>query len=230
MMKYLYIATLILLASCVQTNNNSDKNEVVNSDTISKIVENTSVANFQLTDKTVKFLWCADKYDEALKDTFNSIFIDEDFCKTITDPERAALGYVATFIGNECWWDDEANDDRSNLKCKILTAINLGYQCSDKHLGFLRQWFKDDKKSIEELENCPTTPYTSTIQDTFEEITLTVKGNKISVFFKANGVNFREGDSWSWTETDHFQLDGNNIKLIKKDKSKVKHEHFEMGE
>lgn len=229
-MKYLNIATIVLLASCGQTNNNSDKNEVVIYDSVSKTVENTSVTNFQLTDKTVKFLWRADKYDEDLKDTFNSIFIDEDFCKTITDPERASLGYVATFIGNECWWDGEANDDRSNLKCKVLTALNLGYQCSDKHLGFLRQWFKGDKKSLEELQNCPTTPYTSTIQETFDEITLTVKGNNISVFFKANGVNTREGDSWSWTETNHFQLDGNNIKLIKKDKSKVKHEHFEMGE
>lgn len=210
-MKYLYIATIVLITSCGQTNN---------SDSVSKTVENASVTNFQLADKTVKFLWRADKYDEALKDTFNSIFIDEEFCKTITDPERAALGYVATFIGNECWWDGEANDDRSNLKCKILSALNLGHQCSDKHLGFLRQWFKDDKKSLKELENCPTIPYTSTIQDTFDEITLTVKGNKISVFFKANGVNTREGDSWSWAETDHFQLDGNNMKLIKKTNQK----------
>lgn len=229
-MKYLYIVILVLLASCGQTNNNSEKKEVVNSDSVSKTIENTSARNFQLTDKTVKFLWRADKYDEALKDTFNSIFIDEDFCKTITDAERAAIGYVATFIGNECWWDGEANDDRSNLKCKILTALNLGYQCSDKHLGFLRQWFKDDKKSLKELEGCPTTPYTSTIQDTFDEISLTVKKNKISVFFKASGVNTREGKSWSWTETNHFQVDGNNIKLIKKDESKVKHGYFEMSE
>jgi hypothetical protein len=228
-MKYLHIATIVLLASCGQTNNNSDKNEVVNSDPVSKKVVETE-NKIKLNDKTVKFLWRDDKYDEELKDTFNSIFINEDFCKNMTDPERAALGYVATFIGNECWWDGEANDDRSNLKCKILTALNLGYQCSDKHLGFLRKWFKDDKKSLEELGNCPTTPYTATIQDTFDEITLTVKGNIISVFFKANGVNTREGDSWSWTETDHFQFDGNNIKLIKKDESKVKHEHFEMGE
>ena len=232
MTKYLYILIFVLLASCVQTNNNSDKKEVAISDSVSKTVENTSVTNFQLTDKTIKFLWRADKYDEALKDTFNSIFIDEDFCKTITDPERATLGYVATFIGNECWWDVEGKEDRSNLKCKILTALNLGYQCSDKHLGFLRQMFKNDTRVLEELksDNCPTTPYTATIQDTFDEITLTVKGNKISVFFKASGVNTREGDSWSWTETDHFQLDNDNIKLIKKDRSKVKHEHFEMGE
>jgi hypothetical protein len=58
---------------------------------------------------------------------------------------------------------------------------------------------------------------------------LTVKGNRISVFFKANGVNVREGESWSWTETDHFQLYNDNIRLIKKDESKVKHENFDNG-
>ena len=229
-MKYLYIAILLFLASCGQTNNAVDQSKVANSDTVLKDIENTPVNNFQFTDKSVKFLWRADKYDEELKDTFNSIFINEEYCKTITDPERAALGYVATFIGNECWWNGEANDERSNLKCKILTALNLGYQCSDKHLGFLRQWFKDDKKALAELENCPTIPYTSTIQDTFDEITLKVNGNEISIFFKANGVNTREGNSWSWTETDYFQVDNDNIKLIKQDKSKVKQEHFEMGE
>jgi len=178
----------------------------------------------------VKFLWREEVYDDELKATYSSIFINEDFCKTISEPERAALGYVATFIGNECWWDGEAKIDRSNLKCKILTSLNLDYQCSSKHLGFLRDWFKNDVKSLKELEYCPTTPYTSTIQDTFNEIILTVKGNEISVFFKANGVNLREGDSWSWEETDYFELNGNNIKLIKKDESKVKREHFEIGE
>jgi hypothetical protein len=114
MMKYLYITTIVLVTSCGQKNNDFDKKKVIHSDPVS----NTSITKFKLEDKTVKFLWRADKYDAELKDTFNSIFINEDFCKTITDPERAALGYVATFIGNECWWDAEPKDDRSNLKCK----------------------------------------------------------------------------------------------------------------
>lgn len=220
-MRYLYITTIILLASCGQTNKNSDKNEVVNSDSVSKTVENTSVTNLQLTDKIVKFLW---------RDSNALIVINEEFCKTISDPEKAVLGYVATFIGNECWWDGDYTDKRDNLKCEILTALNLGYQCSDKHLGFLRQWFKNDTKAIKELEACPTTPNTSTIQDTFDEITLTTKGNQIKVFFKANGVNMREERSWTWSQTDYFQFDKDNIKLIKQDKSKLKVEHFDASE
>ncbi len=183
-----------------------------------------------LTDTTVKFLWCANKYDEELQDSVNSIFINEDYCKRITDSERAALGFVATFIGNECWWDGEAKDDRSNLKCKILTALNLGYQCSEQHLGFLRKWFRNDKESLEKLEDCSTTPYTSTIQDTFEEIYLTVKENIISVSFIANGINLREQRKWSWSETDYFQFENEQIRLIKIDKSEVKVEHFKFEE
>jgi len=217
--KYLSVLTLIFLSACGQANK---QNEGTVTDTLAKTAEDTLAKQIQLKEKTIKFLWRANKYDEAIKDSVSSISIDETFCKTITNPEKAALGYVATFIGNECCWDGESKEDRSNLKCKILSALNLGYQCSEQHLGFLRQWFKGDKQSLASLENCPTTPYTATIQDTFDEITLTVKGDRISIFFKANGVNMRTGDSWSWTETDHFQIKNDHIKLIEKVKSPVK--------
>jgi hypothetical protein len=228
MVYILKIAFIIILASFELPNSNAEKKLPSKVDSVNKTIEIPTVKTFTLTDTTVKFLWCANKYDEELQDTVNSIFINEDYCKSISDPERAALGFVATFIGNECWWDGETKDDRSNLKCKILTALNLGYQCSDTHLGFLRQWFRNDKESLEKLEDCPTTPYTSTIQDTFEKINLYVKGNIISVSFKAFGVHMREQKNWSWTETDYFEFDDDNIRLIKIDKSKVKNEHFEF--
>jgi len=224
-MKYLSILTFVFLASCGQTNNNSKKSEVVNADSVY-----TSAKPVKLTDKSVKFLWREDRYDEELKDTFNTIIINEELCKSLTEPERAALGFVVTFIGSECNWDGEAKDDFSNLKCKTLTALDLGYQCSDKHLGFLRQWFKNDNKTLKELEDCPTVPYTASSQNTFDYINLKVKDNNISVEFGANGVNMRMGESWSWTETDHFQLDKDNIKLIKKDESQIKREKFDTGE
>jgi len=170
------------------------------------------------TDKTVKFLW---------RDRNDSIVINEEYCKTISAPEKAALGYVATFIGNECWWDGKCKDDRSNLKCKILTSLDLGYQCSEKHLGFLRQWFKNDTASLNELENCGTMPDGSTVEDTFNKIILTRKGNQILVFFRATGIDGHDGTGWNWSETDYFQIYNDNIKLIKKRKSKVKHESYD---
>ena len=86
--------------------------------------------------------------------------------------------------------------------------------------------FKNDAKVLEELksESCPTTPETSTDQDTFDLITLTVKGNQIIVYFEATGYFMREGLVWSWNETHHFLVENNHINLIKKEKSEVKQE------
>jgi hypothetical protein len=227
MTKYLYLIILIIFCSCKKADSNLEKNNT-NKDTVSVAHKTETKKPVKLQDKTIKFLWYGKIYDKQVKDSIDSIIINEDFCKTITDPEKAALGYVATFIGNECDWEGAHTDDRSNLKCKILTALNLGYQCSDKHLGFLRKMFKNDTKVQEELksDNCPTNPYTATIQNAFEEISLTVKGNEIKVFFKVNGFNSREEKSWSWTETDYFQVDNDNIKLLKKEESKTKKERF----
>lgn len=177
--------------------------------------------------ETTKFLWRANEFDEEIQDSVSVIQINEKFCKTISGSEKAALGFVATFIGNECDWDREAKADRSNLKCKILTALNLGYQCSEKHLGFLQKWFKNDKKVLAKLqENCPTIPFTATVQETFDEIVLTTKGNSISVFFRASGVNLREMRSWSWSETDFFELDKGSLKFVKVEKSEVEESNF----
>ncbi len=208
MLKTSYVILFIFFLSCGQANTNKD------------LTKSSDTASIAQSTKTVKFLW---------RDS-TSIIINQDFCKTITDSEKAALGYVATFIGNECWWDGDHSDNRKNLKCKILSALNLGYQCSDQHLGFLRQWFSKDSVVLRQLEDCPTTPYTATNQDTFDEINLTTKGNEIIISYKANGVNLREMDSWSWTETDYFQVDQNHIRLMKKERSKVEHERLDSEE
>lgn len=212
---------LILLASC-QTN--------------SKVVErNNTNTNIDLTeqknktDKVIEFLWREDQYDEELKGIYNLITINTEFCKIITEPEKAALAYVATFIGNECSWDGKATAGRTNLKCKILTALELGYQCSEKHLGFLRQWFRNDEKIVQELESCPTIPDGATVQDTFDEITLTVKGDQIVVSFKAHGVNIREGRRWRWTQSDYFEFRENEIHWLKKEKSPLTYETFKIS-
>ena len=133
---------------------------------------------------------------------------------------------MATFIGNGCEWDGKADENRSNLKCKILWSLDLGYQCSNNHLGFLEYWFRNDKTILKALENCPTIPDGATVQDTFDEISIETNGNQITVFFKANGINMREAKSWSWTEKHSFEFRNNELILIEKDVSPIKPEHF----
>jgi len=226
-MKLIHIITILtLLTSCGQVNTRIDQEAVG--------AESTEIEPLPLNlpDTAIKFMWRDMKYDSTLNDSFSSIFLNVDYINAMTNQEKAAVGYVSTFIGNECWWDGKANDDRSNLDCKIITALGLGYQCSESHLGFLRKWFATDKEVLSELENsnCPTTPYTATIQDTFSKIVISTNEDSISVYYEASAVNIREQESWEWSETVHFVTTTDNLKLTKKDKSEVKHEKFEMTE
>ncbi|MCB0667694.1 MAG: hypothetical protein KDC80_17815, partial [Saprospiraceae bacterium] len=55
-------------------------------------------------------------------------------------------------------------------------------------------------------------------------------GSNLEISFKAEGMNMRAGQSWSWTEKNYFQIDGNNIELIKVDKSTVQMKATKIGE
>ena len=183
---------------------------------------------FKLTDKKIKFLWRETRYVEEWKTDINTIELNQKYFKTMTEPEKAALAYIATFIGNECEWDGKANENRSNLRCKILWALDLGYQCSYEHLSFLRLWFRNNKDILNELENCPTTPDGATVQNTFDEINLEIEGDMITIFFKANGINMREEKTWSWTEKHFFEFKKNELILLKKDISPMERGIFEV--
>ena len=72
-----------------------------------------------------KVVWREDVYDPDIKGNLNVIKLDENHFAKISDPEKAVLGYLASTIGNECY----ADGSKQNVKCKILSALNLGYQC-----------------------------------------------------------------------------------------------------
>jgi len=215
----LFLLSFFIL-SCHKSDN--DKARIYTKVKLSQKDGTSKTKMLQMHNSTVVFLWRQNKYNAKLKGTYSTIVINEEYCKTITDAERAALGYVATWIGNECWWNnDYPNNDRTNLKCVILTALNLGCQGSEEHLNFLRHWFRNDTACIEALKDIPTTPYTSTIQDTFDSIKITKKENLITIWFKASGINTREQESWSWTQKDYFKVNGDKIYLVESKKSKV---------
>lgn len=215
-MKYLYIITLALFTSCNQANNNTDKNE--------------DIEAMSLTDKTVKFLWKQGSYDDEGNFKYMETVVDNELYKTLSEPEIAALGYVVTFIPSNCWWVGHFKGVHdTDMECYILSALDLGYQCSDKHLGFLREWFKNDTASLKKFDECPKIPDTATNQGFFEEITLTTEGNKISVSFKPYWMSFGTGKSWSWSETNYFEFDGEHIKLIKQEESEVETWDAEMS-
>ncbi|MEZ5009578.1 MAG: hypothetical protein R2753_15640 [Chitinophagales bacterium] len=183
------------------------------------LIASQKIASVKLQDKEVKVLWRATQYDEDLEMDVNTIILNEDYIQDISEPEKAALAYVATFIGNECQWDENVKEDRSNLKCKILWALELGYQCSNQHLDFLKAWFRNNETVLETFQSCPTTPDGATIQNTFEEINVATKGNQIIVSFKGSGMNLRASESWTWNEKHIFKFNENELIIIKKEVS-----------
>ena len=155
-----------------------------------------------LSDQDVKIFWLEN-------DTFH---INESYLKTITRQQRAALGYITTFVGNDCDWDGDKKTDESNLKCKLLSALDLGYQSSEKHLSFLREWFKGDQKVLEDLQTCKRTPASANIQDSFIELRMLTVDNTITITYSAVGFDFNAKHTWNWTEESIFTFTKNEIK------------------
>lgn len=215
-MKYfkLFFALAILCYSCMENISHEETAEKKATDSVNTAnidstdfqEKNSNDATVELKNGSAKFLWRKTVWDPEIKDSVSAIFINEEYCKTISDPEKAAIAYIATFVGNDCMWDGDAQEDRSNLKCRILTALDLGYQCSDKHLNYLRKWFRNDAHALEQLADCPTIPYTATIQSTFEYIDVKTTKNKIWISYTIRGVNMREGSSWREYRIDEFKL------------------------
>ncbi len=194
------------------------------------LVSAKKVKSLNLIDKNVKFLWRENLYNKELETEINSIVINDEYIKNISEPEKAALGYAAVFIENECEWDGNMAENRGNLKCKILPALNLGYQCSNTHLEFLKRWFRNNETVLKELERCPTKPDGATEQNTFDEINIDINENNITVFFNGSGYNLRESETWNWTEKHYFEFKENELILIKKNISPKEHHTFEVTE
>lgn len=161
----------------------------------------------------LKVIWREDVYDPSLKGTVNVIKLDESYFSGITEPERAVLGYLASTIGNECY----AETGKQNVKCKILTALNMGYQCSEENKTFLKGWFRDDASIVSQIENCkPTVP--STVEKTFDEVKISTSDNTIKVELKGLKLNIKENSASKWSESLSFKVDGDKLTLLERTK------------
>jgi hypothetical protein len=190
------IVTLgVLFQNSLKADNFSDKMNYVTAGTMQKIV------------------WREDVYDASVNGNVSVIKLDENYFSGITEPERAVLGYLASTIGNECF----AETGKQNVKCKILSALKLGYQCSEENKSFLKSWFRDDASMISRIENCkPTIP--STIEKTFEEVKISTEDNTIKVELKGLKLNIKENSASTWRESLSFKIDGDKISLIERTK------------
>lgn len=236
-MKYLLILTTIFLVACSQTTEQKKEKSAASSQPTEQPKKEQKLSlplePYKIKPEEVmamhtgkyKFFWREGKYAD--------IVLNHAQIKKMTVYERAALGYVATFIGNGCNYEGEFSieDGATNyLKCDILSALDLGYQCSERHLGFLREMFQDDKKVLQSLrEPCPEIVDGATYQTTFDYINVEVIGKTVVVVsYKVSGVYLREGINWEFTVTDTFDISGNGIVLKKHEQSEQKETKFDI--
>jgi len=166
---------------------------------------NKSSAENANQDIYIKILWL---------DNNGILQLNTNYIKTLTDPQRAALGYIATDVSNECHWDGAKKADGSNLKCKFLSALNLGYQCSETHLSFLKKWFKEDTKVLDRLQYCNKTESSAKIQDHFTEVKMITSKDTIKILYSAVGEDLDKQKAWSWQEESTYSFTKTGIKQI----------------
>jgi hypothetical protein len=236
-MKYLIILTTVFLVACSQTTEQKTKKSAASAQPKEQPKKEQKLSlplePYKIKPEEImamhagkyKFFWREGKYAD--------IVINHAQIKKMTVYERAALGYVATFVGNGCNYEGEFSIEEgatNYLKCDILSALDLGYQCSERHLGFLREMFQDDKKVLQSLrEPCPEIVDGATYQTTFDKIDVEVIGKTVVVVtYTVSGVYLREGINWEFTVTDTFEVATNGIVLKKHVQSEQKETKFDI--
>ena len=183
---------------------------------------NATKKGFQGNDsdgKMVKILYRQEEYDKELKANTPVLKVNTDFLTTADDGIRAIVGYYNTIAGTDCWWrNDNPNSDYTNLSCKLTEALNFGNQCSEKQKGFLRKWFSNENKILDEIEGCYNVPYTATSQSTFDYLNLEINGNNVTVKYRIMGVNLRDEANWETKGVDKFNVIGSTIRVISRKK------------
>ncbi len=161
-----------------------------------------------------EFLWKENIFHQKLGDTISQTTINKPYASNIPEDEKAAIAYVLTFVNNGCDWENgDASPERNNLVCKGLATLDLGYQCSEKHISFLNDWFKNDSISLQKIKRCPPFFPGTTITTSLKSLTLEKNKDKITIFASIIGSNTRHQRTSEWMKVYTFSVQQNSILL-----------------
>ena len=144
----------------------------------------------------VKILW----WEET------QVVLNLKFISKMNEEERAILALLSTYAGGECIYNED-----TKLECSLTSALNLGYQCSEEHLSFVKKWFLKDYDVYTRINDCYSVPYTATNQSKFSEILFSRNKNMITVKYKIQGVNLAELLFYEWEFIETFELRDNYL-------------------
>ncbi len=144
------------------------------------------------------------------------LVVDEEQVAQLSDPERAAVAYLASSIGSDCeWgvrptWSSDGSIKPGKLRCKLTDALELGYQCEEKHHQFVKRWLGDATPA-----KCAKVPFTAYSQTAFDWLNLTTQGHTIAVSYSAGFTTGPGRRTWSWSETINFtDSGGESLKIV----------------
>jgi len=195
------LAVVILTSSC-RPNTIIDEQIVAGNNSFA-----ADTQTYLLKDTAVKVMWRTKQNETTGTAVFNNDYLD-----TMSDPERAAIGFVSAFIRT----DTGINLNCSRAGTKLKPLLMLEQKSNERKLAFLKQWFRYDKNCLAKLEN--SSPFCNT-QKEFEEINLTVTSDTITVLFTAK-ENLPGGIS-RWRQEDTFRLDQNSLLLVEEKQSEI---------
>ncbi len=167
LLSFVIFALLILASSCGPNTNSNEETILANN--------TCSVADSQiylLKDTSVKVLWSENKFDVKSNSFINTHEVNADYLDTMSDPERAAIGFVS--------------------------LVAMQHKPSEKNLNFLKQWFRYDNKSLSKIENYPDC---SENEKEYEEVKLIVTSDTIKVSFIASTVLSGTASRWEQEDT-----------------------------
>jgi len=181
----------------------------------------TSCWNQEKSLDSLKWQALIDTIENNENEFGTSIWIDSEIIKKLPPSEKAVLAYISSIVGNECkqvgtFEENFVGTEEYHLRCSLTSALGLGYQCEETHLEFLRNWFREDSLTLEEIEYCYMIPWTATIQTRINQLKLAKQEDKIYVFLYADGINVREDLTWEWKQTLIFQVEANSLIRIDK--------------
>jgi hypothetical protein len=139
----------------------------------------------------VKILWWEDV----------DVVLNLEFISKMKEEEKAVLALLSTYAGGECIYDED-----TRLECSLTSALNLGYQCSEEHLEFVKKWFLKDYEVFSKINNCYSIPYSATNQFKFSEIIFSRNDIRIQVLYKIQGVRLAEEYFYNYEVLETFEI------------------------
>ena len=145
-------------------------------------------------------------YEEVIINIDN---VNQQYLSTLDNAEKALLQYYLFAYGNSC-----NSNSKNNLKCLLLSKLNIKDECETSQINFLRSWFGNNMLMNLKLNKCPQLPSEGAVKNTIDKIVLSRKVDTLTIVIKVRGVNNLQEKYWDIEQTDSFLIKKNTLVKI----------------